>query len=99
MKDANGVVTDLEYHSRGWLSARKVRGPNATVETDDAITAMSYSEVGLVTRVTQPDGAYLDYTYDDARRLTDITDNAGNTIHYTLDAAGNRIKEETKDPS
>ncbi|MGH8223401.1 MAG: RHS repeat domain-containing protein, partial [Woeseiaceae bacterium] len=26
MTDANGVVTDLEYHARGWLTASKVRG-------------------------------------------------------------------------
>jgi YD repeat-containing protein len=98
IRDANGVVTDLEYHPRGWLSARKVRGADPGSETDDAITRIEYDATGSVTRVTQPDGAYLAYTYDDARRLTDITDNAGNAIHYTLDAAGNRIKEETRDP-
>ena len=32
-------------------------------------------------------------------RLTDITDNLGDTIHYTLDGAGNRTQEDTKDPS
>ena len=37
------------------------------------------------------------YTYDAAHRLTDIADNAGNTIHYTLDNAGNRTQEDTKD--
>jgi RHS repeat-associated protein len=98
-RDASGVVTDLEYHARGWLVARKVRGPDAGSETDDAITRIDYDAVGQVTRVTQPDGGFVAYTYDDAHRLTDITDNAGNTIHYTLDAAGNRIKEETKDPA
>ena len=30
VKDANGVVTDLEYHPRGWLTARKTRGANAS---------------------------------------------------------------------
>ncbi|KRA82123.1 hypothetical protein ASD78_02335 [Lysobacter sp. Root667] len=37
------------------------------------------------------------FTYDAAQRLTDVADNAGNTIHYTLDVAGNRTQEETKD--
>lgn len=98
VKDANGVVTDLEYHPRGWLTARKVRGANAAVETDDAITQIEYWPTGLVKKVIQPDGAFTSYTYDAAHRLTDISDNAGNTIHYTLDNAGNRTQEDTKDP-
>lgn len=96
-KDANGVVTDLEYTPRGWLSARKVRGPDSNAETDDAITRYEYDFVGQVRKVTQPDGSYVRYEYDAAQRLTDIVDMAGNRIHYTLDAAGNRIKEDTRD--
>lgn len=95
-KDANGVVVDREYHARGWLTATKVRGSNDTVETDDLITRIEYWPTGLVKRVTQADGAYTQYTYDQAHRLTDVTDNAGNLIHYTLDNAGNRIAEDTK---
>lgn len=97
VKDANGVVTDFTYHPRGWLTARKVRGTNNAVETDDQITAIEYWPTGLVKKVTQPDSAFTAYTYDAAHRLTDISDNAGNTIHYTLDNAGNRTAEETKD--
>jgi hypothetical protein len=33
-----------------------------------------------------------------ARRLIDVTDSAGNRASYTLDAMGNRTKEEWKDP-
>lgn len=97
VKDPNGVITDFEYHPRGWLTASKVRGANDAVETDDAITRIEYWPTGLVKRMTQPDGAFTQYTYDPAHRLTDISDNAGNTIHYVLDNAGNRIAEETKD--
>jgi len=98
VKDANGVISDLEYHPRGWLTARKTRGTNASIETDDAITRLEYWPTGLVKKVIQPDGAFTLYTYDAAHRLTDIADNAGNTIHYTLDNAGNRTQEDTKDP-
>jgi RHS repeat-associated protein len=97
--DANGVITDLEYHPRGWLTARKVRGTNDAVETDDAITRIDYWPTGLVKKVIQPDGAFTTYTYDAAHRLTDIADNAGNKIHYTLDNTGNRTQEDTKDPA
>lgn len=99
LQDINGVVTDYEYHPRGWLTATKVRGPNAASEADDRITRAIYEPTGLVQRLTQPDGSYVNFTYNAAQRLTDVTDNVGNTIHYTLDKAGNRIKEETKDSS
>ena len=98
MKDATGVVNDLEYHSRGWLTARKTRGTNATVETDDQIARIEYWPTGLIKQVTQPDGDLTAYTYDAAHRLTDIADNAGNTIRYTLDNAGNRLAEDAEDP-
>ncbi|WP_407354652.1 RHS repeat-associated core domain-containing protein [Luteimonas sp. R10] len=97
VKDANGVVTDMKYHPRGWLTARKVRGPDDNTENDDRITRIDYWPTGLVQRVTQPDGAFTEYTYDAAHRLTTIRDNAGNTITYTLDNAGNRIAEDTRD--
>ncbi|WP_446645352.1 RHS repeat-associated core domain-containing protein [Xanthomonas citri pv. bilvae] len=97
IKDANGIVTDYSYHPRGWLTASKVRGADASSEADDRITRIDYWPTGLVRQVTQPDGAFTAFTYDAAHRLTDITDNAGNTVHYTLDNAGNRVKEDTKD--
>ncbi len=96
-KAPTDVVTDLEYHPRGWLTARKVRGNNNGSETDDVITHIEYWPTGLVKKVTQPDGAFTAYIYDVAHRLTDISDNEGNTIHYTLDNAGNRTNEDTKD--
>ncbi|NUO75085.1 MAG: RHS repeat protein [Lysobacter sp.] len=97
VKDPSGVVTDMEYHPRGWLTAQKVRGPNAGSETDDAITRYEYTPTGLVSKITQPDGSYTVFGYDAAHRLTTITDNTGNQIVYTLDNAGQRTKEDTKD--
>ncbi|RDZ28043.1 RHS repeat-associated core domain-containing protein [Lysobacter silvisoli] len=93
----DGVVTDYEYHPRGWLTATKVRGPNNSSESDDRITTVAYYPTGLVQRLTQPDGSYVQFTYDAAQRLTDVADNAGNGIHYTLNAAGQRTQEDTKD--
>jgi RHS repeat-associated protein len=98
-KDANGVVTDMEYLPRGWLASTKVRGTNASSETDDVIIRYKYDLIGQVKKVIQPDGAFIRYEYDAAHRLTDIYDNAGNRIHYTLDAAGARTKEDTRDSS
>jgi RHS repeat-associated protein len=98
--DPNGVVTTLTYWPRGWLKTRTVNG----VQT----TSYDYDGVGQLTQVTLPDNSALKYTYDTAHRLTDIQDGyvaagililTGNKIHYTLDAMGNRLQEETKDPS
>jgi len=96
VKDANGVVTDLEYNGRGWLTARKLRGSNDSVETDDAITRLEYDPIGQVTKVTEPDGVFAGFTYDPAHRLTTVTDALGNSVHYTLDNDGHRIQEDTK---
>jgi YD repeat-containing protein len=105
MKDANGTLTDLTYHPRGWLATRTVRAnSNGTPNSGgDATTTITYDATGNVVKVTQPDGDFLRYWYDDASRLTSISDSdtagAGNRIAYTLDAAGNRTKEETRDGS
>lgn len=97
--DPNGVVTDYEYQSRGWLTATKIRGADNAIETDDRITRVEHEPTGLVKKVTLPGGVYTRYTYDNAHRLTDVIDNAGNTIHYTLDLAGNVKQEDTKTAS
>ncbi len=106
IKDSNGTLTDLTYHPRGWLVDRIVRQSAGGIpSSNDATTHIDYDAVGNVTRVTQPDGAYLSYTYDDAHRLIKISDNLNNSIDYCptgvgtadcLDAAGNRLVEITK---
>jgi YD repeat-containing protein len=95
--DANGVVTTFTYHPRGWLTSRTVGAsdPNITPET----TTYDYDGVGQLTKVTLPNGSYVQYTYDGAHRLTQVQDGLGNKIVYTLDALGNRVKEEAFDPT
>jgi RHS repeat-associated protein len=113
MTDANGLITTMAYHPRGWLSSRSVNN-GTTVET----TLYTYDNVGQLTKVTLPDGANLFYAYDAAHRLVGMSDQlinatpaangalivnqtnlAGNKIVYSLDNMGNRIKEEHFDPS
>ena len=98
--DPNNVITTLTYTPRGWLKSRTVN--NAQTTTYD------YDGVGQLTQITLPDNSALKYTYDTAHRLTDIEDGyvsngvltlSGNKMHYTLDAMGNRLKEDTQDPS
>jgi len=97
-KDANGVLTDMTYHPRGWIASRTVRAnADGSISVNDATTQFAYDEVGNLTRLTQPDGVYLDYHYDNAHRLDRITDNLGNYVEYTLDAMGHRTAEKTFD--
>jgi len=88
--DPNGTVTTLTYHPRGWLTARTVGVEQTTYD---------YDAVGQLTKATLPDGSYVQYMYDGAHRLTQVQDGPGNKIIYTLDAMGNRIKEQVYDPS
>jgi YD repeat-containing protein len=88
--DPNELNTTLFYNARQRLISR-------TVGTE--ITDYQYDGVGQVTRITFPDNSFLAYTYDDAHRLIEIADKLNNRIRYTLDAAGNRTKEEIFDPT
>ena len=108
VKSPNGVITEFGYSVRGWPSVATVYGGDAQSGTDDSVIRIEYGSAGFVTKVTQPDGAYLSYTYDDAHRLIKIADNLGNVIDYCpggagsaecLDAAGNRRVEQTRDPN
>ena len=99
IKDANNVITDMEYQARGWLTARKIRGSDNASEADDAVTRMEYDATGQVTKVIQADGDFINFAYDAAHRLTSISDALNNSITYTLDNTGNRTAETTKDPS
>jgi RHS repeat-associated protein len=98
VQDPNGVVTEFTYSTRGWVTQVIVRGIDPNSSADDAVTTLGYDFTGAITKVTQPDGDYLSYTYDSAHRLTKVIDNLANSINYTLDAAGNRTKENTNDP-
>jgi len=88
--DTNGLTTTLTYDARLRLTSRNLGG-----ET----TAYAYDGVGQLTQITLPDASFLSYNYDAAHRLTGIADTLGNRIAYTLDAMGNRTKEDVFDPA
>jgi YD repeat-containing protein len=49
--------------------------------------------------VTQPDGSFASYKWDDAHRLAEVSDSIGNKVVYDLDDAGNRKAETFRDPN
>jgi RHS repeat-associated protein len=99
MRDANGVVTDLEYDPRGRVVVSKVRGGDDGSETDDQITFVEYDPSGTVHRVLLPNGTSTTYEYDAGQRLTAVIDATGNRLSYTLNAAGEQIGEHIYDPT
>jgi RHS repeat-associated protein len=88
--DPNDVVTTLTYDPRQRLTSRTVGLEQTTFE---------YWPTGLLKKATLPDGSFIAYTYDAAHRLTGVNDSEGNRIAYTLDAMGNRTKEDVFDPA
>jgi YD repeat-containing protein len=90
MVDPNNVVATNTYDLRQRLTSVTVGGQ---------MTVYDYWPTGLLKKITQPDGSFLSYEYDAAHRQTAVEDNFGNRIDYTLDNAGNRTFENTKDPT
>lgn len=89
IKEPNGIVTTLSYSPRGWLKTRQV---------GNELTTYDYDAVGQLKKVTLPDGSWIGHDHDAAHRLVATYDNRGNRIAYTLDAAGNRTREDVTDP-
>lgn len=90
IQDPNGLSIQLAYDAQGRLLSRTVGGETTTY---------SYDAAGQVLKITRPDASYTTFTYDPAHRLTQVSDNLGNKIVYTLDAVGNRIKQQVYDPA
>lgn len=97
VRDANGVIADVGYDLRGRPAVYTVRGADDTTDTDDQITRIDYHPTGTVRRLLRHDGVQTLFEYDGAQRLTRITDGAGNRIDLTLNAAGEVVREDTRD--
>jgi RHS repeat-associated protein len=95
MIDPNGLTTDYRYDARDRLIEAKISEVGGAVE----VTGFRYNAVGLLERLTPPDGSALVFGYDDAQRLTSVTDALGNRVAYVLNAAGDQVREDTFDPS
>ncbi len=97
VKDSNGVITDLQYDPRGWLTTHIVRGSDDGAETDDRFTRIDYTANGLPLSMQLPGGETLGYSYDAAHRLLAVADNLGNRIEFTLNGAGERVRDDIFD--
>lgn len=94
--DENGVITRLVYDSRGRLTSSTLvhSSGNATL---DLTTIYAYNGVGLITQVTEPNGGFVSYEYDDARNLVAMENELGERWEYIHDSEGNVIQESILD--
>lgn len=90
--DENGVTIGLAYDSEGRLKTYSLDSTGTS-----ALTSVEYNVVGDVTKITRPNGAYLQYTYDDGRRVTKVQDNTGATVEYDRDNLGNPTARRIRD--
>ena len=97
--DAHGRPTSITYPNGLTVAyTYDFRGNVLTKTENGRTTTYTFNNIGLLSRITQPSGAYIEFSYDNAHRLYEIKDNQDNRITYTLDALGNRIQEDTYDP-
>lgn len=91
----NGAVLAYGYDPRQRLETITETASGVPSRT----TTYDFYANGLLERVTDPTGAHVEYSYNDARLLTEIRDNSGNRIEYGYDLAGNRTSETIRDPA
>jgi RHS repeat-associated protein len=87
--DANGTYTRATFDQRQRISSSSV---------GSEVTTFTHDVKGQLVAVTRSDGQAVQLTYDEAYRLTGMRDQRGNRVTYTLDAAGNRVREDAFDP-
>jgi YD repeat-containing protein len=59
-----------------------------------ATTTLEYDNAGNVTKLTRPDGSFLEMTYDGSSRVTSITNKLGDNIQFAYDVMGNVTSRE-----
>lgn len=89
-QDPNQVRSLYQYWANGDLKSHAVG--------NDTPTTFDYFRWGLLRKTTLPDGSYLEYDYDPARRLIGAKDSLGNyaTYAFQTDAVNQEHTRVTK---
>jgi RHS repeat-associated protein len=94
MVDPNTVATTFTYDLDGRPLTVTINPGSTQSEYQ-----FGYTNAGDISQITLPGGGYLQYTYDDARRVTRIADNSGNEEDYSYDSGDNRLSTTIKNAS
>ncbi|MFL6260854.1 MAG: RHS repeat domain-containing protein [Thermoanaerobaculia bacterium] len=94
--DPNGVLTETAYDALNRVTSIAQRG---AVPAEDLATTNVYNAFGDLLRTVRPRGNVTEYGYDAGGRMVSLerkpdASTPGERIVYTLDAAGNRTREE-----
>jgi RHS repeat-associated protein len=84
VRDPNNTLTTLAYNPRLWLTSAVM-----TTSAGTLTTTPRYDSAGNLTRLTVPDGSYLNYTYNDAHQPITVLNRANQTENITYNSAGN----------
>ncbi len=90
IEDANGLVTEMSYDAVGRLISTVVDPGGVAAET-----TIEYDNAGNVTKVTRPDGSFLEMAYDSNSRIESVTNALGDNQQFAHDVMGNVISRET----
>ncbi|MFH1796382.1 MAG: RHS repeat-associated core domain-containing protein [Pseudomonadota bacterium] len=89
IEDAGGLITEVIYDDLGRVSST-VADPSAVAAT----TSFEYDGAYNVTKVTQPNGSFLEMAYDGMNRVASVENNYGDIAEYTYDDMGNVTRVE-----
>ncbi|MCG8683715.1 MAG: hypothetical protein MI892_02500, partial [Desulfobacterales bacterium] len=78
--------TEYAYNQSGRLS--QVTGDTDTDATVTQMTAYDYNELGNITKITYPDSATIEYSYDLVGKVTQRIDQLGRKTEYIYDDMG-----------
>ncbi|MEL6951651.1 MAG: RHS repeat-associated core domain-containing protein [Pseudomonadota bacterium] len=94
----SGMATNVTYNDRGWLTSKTdvvdtKYFSNGYTYQQNRTTSYDYKIDGSLSKVTFPDGTYLQFFYDTHNRLNRIENTLGEYYAFERDLAGN-IKSE-----
>ncbi|MBI4490137.1 MAG: Ig-like domain-containing protein, partial [Deltaproteobacteria bacterium] len=93
----------LKWNGDGWDLTLKdgtvyVFGENAPLQAirdrhgNQITITRTNGQSGNITKITSPNGRWIEFTYGAGNRITQAKDNIGRTVSYTYDASGRLIK-------
>lgn len=107
---AGDVTQFVAYNRHGQVLQRIAPDGSVTNTTYDAMqrplsaavdgeeVRFTYDPVGQLTRISDDDGGWVGFSYDDAHRRTAAFNHVGGRIDDRLDAAGHLIGQTVNDP-